>query len=91
MLGLRQRIEDARETLTRALARRRLRRVAPTYEEAVAKVLEEDCSGLYGQRATVVHCGDSFWVEANSDVEGSEYSDVHQAARAFVAIERGEA
>lgn len=103
---VRQRIDDARETLTRVAASVRLRASdalddwafarllvpdGPTYEEAVAKVLEEGCSGLYGLRGTVVHLGESFWVEASDDVDGTEYPDVRLAARAFVAIERGEA
>ena len=105
---VRQRIDDAREALTRAAASVRLRASdalddwafarlfvpdGPTFEQAVAKVLEEGCDveteaayafpDPYGEPYfTVLNCtGD------HSELDGN-YEHAADAARAFVAIEK---
>lgn len=59
-----------------------------TFEEAVAKVLEGD-GDVYGRRAKTIHTEWSIWVHDEWG-EGTEYGNATDAARAFVAIERGE-
>ena len=105
---VRQRIDDAREALNRAAASVRLRvgdalddwafaRLlvpdGPTYEEAVAKVLEEG-GNVYGRVASATWEEGDIVVWEDRDepgIQDTEYGDARNAARAFVAIERGEA
>ncbi len=90
MLGLRQRIEDARETMTRAAAsvRRSLSRLR--FEVAVQKVLEEK-GDIHGENADVgcdPRDSGGFPVFDKYGEGGGMYSTEREAARAFVAIER---
>jgi len=104
---VRQRIADAREVLARAAASVRLRASdalddwafarllvpdGPTYEEAVARVLEEG-NNIEGKRAGVHQAQPSedssfkVWAYPVTEAPGF-YDDATDAARAFVAIEK---